>query len=394
MQYEPSASLPEPDKLSEEHSARVREHVCAKIERAGGQISFADYMHEILYAPGLGYYSAGSSKFGPAGDFITAPEVSSIFGTILARQVAEVLQQIDGASILEFGAGSGKLAADMLESLQRLDALPSTYNILEVSADLRERQESYLRQRVPDLVDRVAWLASPPTAMCGALVANEVLDALPVERFVRRDSGVMQVRVTVTNNGFEFVEEAAPGKLRGSVAAIEEDLGARLPEGYVSEICLAVPGLIEDMSAALREGVAFVFDYGVPRREYYAAERNDGWLRCHFRHHAHNDPLILPGIQDLTAWVDFTAVAAAAVAAGFEIGGYSAQAQFLMAGGLDAEMGGFADLSLEEQIELSRQVKTLTLPGEMGEHFKCIALQKGNVATPSGFSIADRTHTL
>ena len=148
------------------------------------------------------------------------------------------------------------------------------------------------------------------------------------------------------------------------------------------------------MSAALREGVAFLFDYGVSRREYYAAERSDGWLRCHFRHHAHNNPLILPGVQDLTAWVDFTAVAEAAVAAGFEIGGYSAQAQFLMAGGLDAEMQDFTTLSLEEQIELSRQVKTLTLPGEMGEHFKCIALQKGNTATPSGFSFADRTHTL
>ena len=371
-------------------AAHIREH----IGTAGGSISFAQYMQHALYAPGLGYYAAGSTKFGEAGDFVTAPEVSAVFGGVVARQCAEVLSQFDNGEVFEYGAGSGKLAADMLEALQRLDALPSAYNILEVSPDLRERQESSLRQRVPDLLDRVTWLDSPPTALCGVVVANEVLDALPVERFVRRDVGVMQQCVTVADHGFEFVEETAPAKLGHAVEAIEEELGVELPDGYVSEVCLAAPGWIEGMSAALREGVAFLFDYGVSRREYYAAERSDGWLRCHFRHHAHNNPLILPGVQDLTAWVDFTAVAEAAVAAGFEIGGYSAQAQFLMAGGLDAEMQDFTTLSLEEQIELSRQVKTLTLPGEMGEHFKCIALQKGNTATPSGFSFADRTHTL
>jgi len=394
MPHDLPPSLPSPDPASAAHSERVAAYVRKQIAAAGCSISFAQYMQHVLYAPGLGYYTAGSTKFGAAGDFVTAPEVSGIFGAVIARQCAEVLQQLGDGELLEYGAGSGKLAADMLESLQRLDALPSTYNILEVSPDLRERQESCLRQRVPDLVDRVMWLDSPPTAMRGVLVANEVLDALPVERFVRRDSGVMQVCVSTTDHGLEFVEEAAPERLRSAVEGIEEELGARFPDGYTSEVCLAIQGLIEDMSAALQAGVAFLFDYGVPRREYYSAERNDGWLRCHFRHHAHNNPLVLPGIQDLTAWVDFTAVAGAAVAAGFEIGGYSAQAQFLMAGGLDAEMRGFAELSLEEQIELSRQVKTLTLPGEMGEHFKCIALQKGDTATPSGFSFADRTHTL
>lgn len=394
MQLDLPPSLPSPDPASAEHSKRVAAHVREQIGTAGDSISFAQYMQHVLYASGLGYYAAGSTKFGEAGDFVTAPEVSGVFGAVIARQCAEVLNQVDRGEILEYGAGSGKLAADMLEALQRLDAVPSAYNILEVSPDLRERQESCLRQRVPDLLDRVTWLDSPPTAMCGAVVANEVLDALPVERFVRRDIGVMQVCVTANDHGFEFIEETAPVKLGHAVEAIEEELGVTFPDGYVSDVCLAVPGWIEDMSAALREGVAFLFDYGVSRREYYSAERSDGWLRCHFRHHAHNNPLILPGIQDLTAWVDFTAVAGAAVAAGFEIGGYSAQAQFLMAGGLDAEMQGFTSLSLEEQIELSRQVKTLTLPGEMGEHFKCIALQKGSTATPSGFSFADRTHTL
>ena len=226
------------------------------------------------------------------------------------------------------------------------------------------------------------------------IVANEVLDSIPVERFVRREDGVMQLRVALTETGFEFAEAPAPSNLRHYVSVVERDLGHRLPNGYMSEVCLATSPWIGGMSHALREGVAFLLDYGVTRREYYAPERADGWLRCHFRHRAHNDPLILPGIQDLTAWVDFSSVAVAAVAQGFEIAGYSAQAQFLMAGGLDEEMQDFAKLPLEEQVQLSQQVKTLTLPGEMGERFKCIALRKGSIATPSAFSLADRTHTL
>jgi SAM-dependent MidA family methyltransferase len=247
---------------------------------------------------------------------------------------------------------------------------------------------------MPDLVGLVTWLDAPPAASRGVILGNEVLDALPVERFVRRKSDVMQLRVAVGKPGFECVESAAPARLAAAVATIEAEVGGQFPDGFVSEICLAVPGWIAGLSATLDDGVALLFDYGVSRREYYAAERSDGWLRCHFRHHAHNNPLVLPGIQDLTSWVDFTAVAEAAVAAGFEIAGYAAQAQFLMAGGLDVEMQGFAELPLPEQLELSRQVKTLTLPGEMGEHFKCMALQKGTIARLSGFSLADRTHTL
>jgi len=380
--------------MSAAHSERVAAFIRERIAAAGGRISFAEFMQHALYAPGLGYYAAGSTKFGEAGDFITAPEVSSVFGGVVARQCAEVLKQTDGGEVLEYGAGSGKLAADVLTALHRLDALPSAYNILEVSADLRQRQEVHLRECVPDLMERVRWLQAPPAASRGVILANEVLDALPVERFVRRDTGVMQQCVAQQLGGFEFTETAAPARLASAVAAIEDEVGAQFPDGFVSEICLAVPDWIAGLSAALDEGVVLLFDYGVSRREYYAAERSDGWLRCHFRHHAHNNPLVLPGIQDLTTWVDFTAVAEAGVAAGFDIAGYSAQAQFLLAGGLDAEMQGFAELALEEQLQLSRQVKTLTLPGEMGEHFKCMALQKGAIATPSGFSLADRTHVL
>ena len=394
MQLDLPPSLPEPDAQSASHSERVAAFIRERIGAAGGDISFAEFMQHALYAPGLGYYAAGATKFGEAGDFITAPEVSSVFGRIVARQCAEVLSQIDGGEILEYGAGSGKLAVDILGCLAELDALPSAYRILEVSADLRERQEQYLRQQVPDLAHLVTWLSAPPGAIHGVVVANEVLDALPVERFVRRDEGVKQLRVQAGRYGFELTELPAPERLASEVEKIERDIGEQLPDGYVSELCIALPDWIAQVSGCLQEGVAFLFDYGVSRREYYAREQSDGWLRCHFRHHAHNDPLVLPGIQDLTAWVDFTSVAVAAAAAGFDVAGFSTQAQFLMAGGLDPEMQGIEKLSLQGQLELSRQIKTLTLPGEMGEHFKCMALRKGSCTTPSAFDLADRTHTL
>ena len=394
MQHDLPPSLPEPDTHSAAHSERVAAFIRERIGDAGGDIGFAEYMQHALYAPGLGYYTAGATKFGEAGDFITAPEVSSVFGHVVARQCAEVITQMNGGEILEYGAGSGKLAIDILECLAELGALPSAYRILEVSADLRERQENQVREKVPELAHLVTWLSAPPDSVRGVVIANEVLDALPVERFVRRDTGVQQQRVLAGDSGFEFAETPAPGPLVVAVERIEQEIGGRLPDGYVSEVCLAVPDWIGQVSASLQEGIVFLFDYGVSRREYYARERSDGWLRCHFRHHAHNDPLILPGIQDLTSWVDFTVVAAAAEEAGFDVAGFAAQAQFLMAGGLDAEMQGFATLSVEDQLELSRQIKTLTLPGEMGEHFKCMALRKGSSVTPSAFNLADRTHTL
>jgi SAM-dependent MidA family methyltransferase len=394
MQYDLPPSLPKPDANSASHSERVAAFIRERIGEAGGDISFAEFMQHALYAPGLGYYAAGATKFGERGDFITAPEVSSVFGHVVARQCAEVLAQIAGGEILEYGAGTGKLAVDILTCLAELDALPSAYRILEVSADLCERQEQYIHQHLPDLADLVIWVRSPPDPVRGVIVANEVLDALPVERFVRRDAGVQQQRVCVGHQGFGFLESEAPERLASDVEKIEQDIGEWLPDGYVSEVCTALPGWIAQLSGSLQEGVVLLFDYGVSRQEYYAKERSEGWLRCHFRHHAHNDPLILPGIQDLTAWVNFSSVAAAAAEVGFDVAGFSTQAQFLMAGGLDQEMQGFEALPLENQLELSRQIKTLTLPGEMGEHFKCMALRKGSSATLSAFDLADRTHTL
>lgn len=393
MQAKASVRLPTPDATSAAHSERCRAYILEKIVSAGGSLSFADYMQYALYAPGLGYYTAGSAKFGTAGDFVTAPEVSPIFGRIIARQCAAMLAQMDNASILEIGAGSGRLAIDVLLRLATLDALPADYLILEVSPDLTERQASLIQAEVPQLADRVRWISELPAAHCGIVIANEVLDALPVERFVRR-ADILQQRVAADADGFELIEKPAPAVLAEGVAEIETTLGHRLPDAYVSELALAAPNWVRDVIGSLAEGVLMLFDYGVSRREYYAAERNGGWLRCHFRHRVHNDALILPGIQDLTAWVDFSTIASAAVDAGALVGGYTNQSAFLIAGGLEQELQSIASLPSAEQAELSRQIKMLTLPGEMGEHFKCMALVKGAVTLPDAFQVADRTHAL
>jgi SAM-dependent MidA family methyltransferase len=394
MQHDQPRSLPQPDAASAEHSQRVTDWIHGEIARSGGSISFAEFMQHALYAPGLGYYAAGAAKFGAGGDFVTAPEVSAVFGRVLARQCAEVLAATAGGSILEFGAGSGKLAVDVLGALQALDAVPARYDIVEVSPELIERQQRTVSEQLPQLASRVRWLTELPQEHVGVVIANEVLDALPVERFLRTETEVRQLRVVADDGRFRVIDAAAPAYLQHAVQRIEADLGDRLPPGFVAEVSHGLPGWLGDVAAAMRGGVAFLFDYGLSRREIYAAGRGGGWLRCHFRHHVHDNPLILAGIQDITAWVDFTAVAEAAVAAGLEVIGYAPQAQFLLGGGLELELQEFASLPTKTQIELSGQVKMLTLPDEMGENFKCMALRCGDVPVPSAFELADRTHTL
>lgn len=394
MQTDYAFSLPQPDAVSAAHSEHCADYIRARIHDAGGSISFAEFMHYALYAPGLGYYAAGAHKFGADGDFVTAPEISPLFGRVVAKQCAAALRETAAASVLEFGAGSGRLAVEMLRALDELDALPAEYRILEVSADLRERQRTLLLKELPGLGDRVVWLERMPDSHRGVVLANEVLDALPVERFMRRKDGVYQLRVADEAGEFVFVDEPAPDLLAIAVEAIEHDVGRQLPDNYISEVSLAAPAWVGDVAAMLEEGLVLLFDYGVTRQEYYAADRNEGWLRCHFRHRAHSDPLILPGIQDLTAWVDFTAVAAAAADKGLGVLGYVSQAQFLLGGGIESELRDFTGMPLESQLQTSAEVKMLTLPGEMGENVKCICLARGAVSRPAAFEFADRTHTL
>jgi SAM-dependent MidA family methyltransferase len=327
-----------------------------------------------------------------------------LFGRVLARQCATVLEEINSGDtgksaategqILELGAGTGTLAATMLDALSELGTLPDKYLILEVSPDLQQRQERLLRERVPALFERVVWLAQLPEDFRGVVIANEVADALPVERFQIDEGVVWQSRVIVDQGRLAWHREAAPAALSTAVDELQASLDIRLPDQYQSEICLALAPWIQDLVRSVNQGLLFMFDYGVTGREYYAPDRHDGWLRCHFRHRVHSDALILPGIQDLTAWVDFSSMAAAAVAGGAEVAGFVSQAHFLVNGGLQEELAGFESLPIAQQVEISRQAKLLTLPGEMGESFKCMGLICGDLQPPAAFSQADRTHML
>ena len=396
MQLQPGAAfvLPEPDEESTAHSQRVAAYIRECIADEGGSIGFAEFMQHALYAPGLGYYVSGTKKFGAGGDFVTAPEISPLFGRVLASQIATALQQLDEGRILELGAGSGALASCMLQKLAELDVLPDQYCILEVSPELAKRQQECMAQQVPGFIDRVRWLAQMPRSFTGVIVANEVADALPVERFVRRGAALNQLRVGVQNESFRWIESIAPESLRAAIVAVEDELGRQFADGYRSEICLALPHWVGELAGCLHKGLVLLFDYGATRKEYYARDRHDGWLRCHYRHRAHDDPLILPGIQDLTAAVDFTAIAAAGIDAGAEIAGFVTQAHFLLSGGLADELDDWSSLSVASQAELSRQVKLLTLPGEMGENLKCIGIGRGDIAPLAAFGEFDRTHML
>jgi SAM-dependent MidA family methyltransferase len=386
--------LPQPDDASLAHCRKVCESIKQAIDESDGSISFAEYMHRALYSPGLGYYNVGTAKFGAGGDFVTAPEISPLFGRVVAQQCAAVLGQTLHGQILELGAGSGRLAVEILRKLNDLRSLPQRYLIIETSAELVARQADLISEELPELYDRVEWLGDLPKGFAGVVIANEVADALPVERFERADDGVLQMHVTADDGGFDWVRKAAPEMLAAAVEKIEADIGNALPNGYQSEISLGLPDWIGQIAKCLDKGLILLFDYGVSRREYYSPDREQGWLRCHFRHHAHNEPLIYAGIQDLTSWVDFTTVAEAATDRGLDVAGFVTQAQFLINSGLEEELTDLADLPVADQVELSRQVKMLTLPGEMGEHFKCIGLSRGELTGVTAFSGADRAHVL
>jgi SAM-dependent MidA family methyltransferase len=384
--------LPEPDPAARAHSERLAAVIRAEIARAGGHIPFARYMELALHAPGLGYYSAGSTKLGEAGDFVTAPEISPLFAYCLARQCRPVLAAVERGEILEFGAGSGALARDLLQELEKLDALPVRYGIVELSADLRARQQSLLRENVPHLMDRVTWHERlPATPLNGVILANELIDAMPVHRLVKQD-GWHELYVG-WRDGAGFVPEPGPlsdTRLAARVRAILDELGdANFEEGYLLEINLAADGWLAATAEILAQGLILLADYGQPRGEYYHPQRSAGTLRCHYRHRVHDDPLILTGLQDITADVEFTALAAAAVQAGLAVTGYTTQTYFLLGGGLMEWEQRLQQAEPLVRMKLAQQIRRLTLPGEMGERFKVMALARGmDVALP-GFALRD-----
>ena len=391
MPKSPATSLPVPDREAAQHSARLTDAICQDITAQGGWITFARYMELALYAPGLGYYSAGAHKFGEAGDFITAPELSPLFGRTLARQVSEIMQA-STPHVLELGAGSGKLAADMLGELEQLGSLPDSYSILEVSADLRARQQSLLQQRLPQLIDRVHWLDALPESFSGAIIANEVLDALPVHRVRWRDSALTEIGVTHSESGFVWQERAIDdATLLQAAQAITAQIN--MPDDYVSEICLAARGLVHSLGKCLTQGTMLFIDYGFGAREFYHTQRNTGTLMCHYRHHAHDDPFFLPGLQDITAHVNFTDIAECAIDAGLNLTGYTNQAFFLINSGITDLLRDTSPEDLRTYLPLSAQLQKLTSPAEMGELFKVIALSR--TAGPlSGFTRGDLSRLL
>lgn len=390
-----AADLPEPSPEERAHSERLAARIRAEIAGAGGWIGFARFMSLALYEPGLGYYSAGARKLGPAGDFVTAPEVAPVFSRCVAAQCEQVLEALGDGDVLELGAGSGVMAADLLAELERRGRLPGRYRILDVSADLRERQRLTLERLVPHLVGRVEWLDRlPEEGFAGVVVANEVLDALPVERFAIRGGEVNSVGVAWHFDRFEVAETRADAALRAAVRRIEAALGREFADGYVSEVNTGLEAWLASVAACVQRGALLFVDYGLPRAEYYSVERAAGTLLCHFRHRFHDDPLLRLGLQDITAWVDFTAVAEAGLAAGLEVAGYTTQAHFLIGCGIGDFVADVGDLDVVGRVNLSRQVMLLTLPGEMGERFKVIAFTRGLDLGLRGFAVRDLRHTL
>lgn len=385
-----------------EHSARVAARIRAEIEAAGGWLPFARYMDLALYAPGLGYYSAGARKFGADGDFVTAPEISPAFGRCFGTQCADVLRELGGGTVLEYGAGTGALAAELLGELEREGCLPERYVIVDVSADLRERQRARLATVPAHIAARVEWRDAPPDRpFRGVIVANEVLDALPVERFRRTADGVEQLGVALRTEGSGFRTATRPAldELRMAVERIEAALGAPLPSGYESEVCVALPAWLATATAPLAAGIALFVDYGESRADYYAPDRVDGTLVGHYRHRRVDDPFARVGLQDLTAWVDFTAAAEAALDAGLEVAGYAPQSHFLLGTAFDRHVAslveaGAASGDAGSAALLAHAAARLVLPGEMGERFKVLALTRGYDAPLRGFALRDFTATL
>jgi SAM-dependent MidA family methyltransferase len=384
------SELPAPDAASLHHSQLLVQLIRNEIRRAGGHIGFARYMELALYAPGLGYYSAGLNKFGAAGDFVTAPEISPLFARCVARQCRQILQALGGGDILEFGAGSGIMAADLLNELEALGSLPRHYFILEISAELRERQRTTLARRAPHLSERVAWLDDlPQQKLRGFVFANEVLDAMPVYRFRLDTEGISELYVACEDDKFAWragpVSDPALAERIAEICAASPDL----KPGYISEINLAAPAWVQTVAAAIESGMLLLIDYGYPRHELYHPERACGTLLCHYRHHVHDDPFLYPGLQDITAHVDFTALAEAGHEAGLDVAGYTTQANFLIACGLTELASQTHPAEARPRMQLADEIKRLTLPGEMGEVFKVLALTRGITYPLLGFGVRD-----
>ena len=384
------ADLSIPDRSALEHSENLCHRIREVIKDHGGNVSFTRYMEMALYEPGLGYYSSGAEKFGAAGDFVTAPDLSPLFALCLARQCQQTLSLLQNPVILECGPGSGSLACALLAALEQEQCLPESYCMLEVSAGLRERQQQMMQRKIPHLLSRVTWLDSLPTRdFSGIILANEVLDAMPVNRYLYTEGVPRELGVGLDGGKFTWTVMAPAREKLSGLMSLMQDVGLTWPATYVTEINHNLAAWIASVTERLQHGMVLLIDYGYPRREYFHPQRSDGTLLCHYRHRVHHDPFFYPGLQDITASVDFTAVAEAALAAGLEVKGYTSQANFLLGCGLAEILEEKQLAGVIEGAELSRQARILLLPGEMGERFKVMALTRDITGPLAGFRLAD-----
>jgi SAM-dependent MidA family methyltransferase len=379
--------LPAPPPEAAALSEKLAGLIAGEIRRGGGWLSFARYMELALYAPGLGYYMAGARKLGRDGDFVTAPEISRLYGRALARQI-EQLAALGFDEILEIGAGSGALAADLLTELERLGRPPRRYLILELSPDLRDRSRATLAARAPRLLERVAWLSRLPPSFAGIVIANEVLDAMPVRVFERAGGDILELGVALGRGGFEWAA-------RSHASSPDVPETSLFPvDGYRTEIQFVARGFVRSVGEALARGAALFIDYGFPRHEYYHPQRARGTLMCHYRHRAHDDPFFLPGLQDITTHLDFSAIARAGREGGLELLGYASQAQFLINCGITGILAETPAADVAAYAPLAAQAHELLSPAEMGELFKVIAFGKDVTGPLRGFTQGDRSHVL
>jgi SAM-dependent MidA family methyltransferase len=386
--------LPLPGSEANAHSLRMLEKLHTQITAQGGAISFEQYMQTALYQPELGYYRCGTEKFGAGGDFITAPEISPLFAhclTAFARQVAP------GQSILEVGAGSGKLAAHMLQHQDAQGQAPTHYYILELSAELLQRQRQTISDVCPQMLERVQWLDDLPDGFAGVVIANELLDAMPVRRFRIREKQLFEQYVAWRDGVLCYRDQPLSDvRLIDRIATLREQSSIGEVDSFLSEVNFMAEDWVRTLGNKLAQGVLLLIDYGYPRSAYYHAQRSSGTLMCHYQHRAHPDPLILPGLQDITAHIDFTAMADAALEADMEIAGFTTQAHFLLNMGLldYASADQTAELDERDRLRINNEIKRLTLPSEMGEQFKVMACMKETEMTVPGFQHNDLRHLL
>lgn len=390
-------NLPHPSEDAQQISARLSKQIRSSLQRHKS-MSFAQFMHKALYTPELGYYSNHLPKIGQSGDFITAPEISPIFSRCIARQASQVLAQLEDPNMIEFGAGRGVMAGDILLELERNQQALTRYYIVEVSADLKQRQKEHLEKTLSaEWFDKVVWLEQLPSKPISAvIVANEVLDAMPFERLRIEPDRALQAYVCWNEDTQSFDWDYRPiteRKMQKFANQLIEHIGKVSDLGYETEINLNIGPWLQSLSNILSQGLVLLVDYGYHREEFYQPARVMGTLRCHYQHRAHQNPFFYPGLQDITAHIDFTAVAESGFDAGFKIAGYTTQANFLMGSGL-MEMSVDANADIGEQIKTAQQIKTLTMPDEMGENFKVIALSKQLDNGLIGFKVRDLRHQL